>query len=951
MSISTGSLNSHFLCSGSSGMSGIHATPLTIKSKQHPVVVEETNKGGQREGWAQEIVDRIHVSKDRTDVYLRKFVPSTARCPLTDDFTDRDLFSEWTPTPGKEKDSYDTLVRGSSLSCCDKLPDYEKVKAFTELVSNFPEDKRPAFFKAYRVQQQFPFSAFAKDHHKSYPDIAVSFPGVKADALGGKPKWCDIALTMEAKAIEADDPFDKDGLEHVNTQIQLAINARGLLHAHGFLSVFIIGVYGHTLRFLRFDHACAVVSKSLSLKNADHLRLIQRFFWRLVHPCDGGVIVGADPTVRKLNAEDREWVTPHLRELGIDLKTFIWEEARRAEVPCAPGLVDPGESSAFILLKALGVNGRLFSRSTTAWLGLRDTRRWTDGELDEKEDPAPLQLAVIKEAWRQLVRQPESDFYARLQAIAEDQRVGLPGLLCGGDMGEWEVRRWEASLYTDPPPKTQNGVAHAARLAASRTRTADAEPPATATATPLLSSLDVGEAPYPRPMHQTFTWRQLFGDKYWHRERSHMRLVLDTVGRPLNSFQTTRELAVAMRDAIKGHRAAMSGAGILHRDISIGNILIVDDMLTKTSRGGFLHDFDFSTMSRTAPTEDLSLLGAEALAELLIGDDGTYYFMAISLLMVPAEGIVHTISHDLESFYWVLVWIVLRYTNHAHPDGDNTFLNVFPAGDDNKCAASKVVWVKFGAKKLVIPDNQPLTDLMLALSEVVRKHYHDDSLDYDMVLQCFDEVLAPDQKWPENDKAVARALSDLRTNSVMPANNRMGSRKKRRTGGGSKRKASDSEPPPLPEDAEGPVYYDDDADPVAVRADDDAQAPIAAAAVLPAVDDQADQVQDARARREAARGPEKPSKRRKTNSGNPSSGSCYDAVTSTGSNARVPADGPTPAEVPVGNAPQAGPSTGTRSKTRTANNTRSRQGSGCEGPSGSRTGRTRGGSGSGKLRR
>ena len=643
MSISTGSLNSHFLCSSSSGMSGIHATPLTVKSKQHPVVVEETNKGGQREGWAQEIVDRIHVSKDRTDVYLRKFVPSTTRCPLTDDFTDRDLFSEWTPTPGKEKDSYDTLVCGSSVPFCDKRPDHEKVKAFTELVSTFPEDRRPAFFKAYRVQQQFPFSAFAKDHHKSYPDIAVSFPGVKVDALVDKPKWCDIALTMEAKATEADDPFDKDGLEHVNTQIQLAINARGLLHAHGLLSVFIIGVYGHTLRFVRFDHACAVVSKSLSLKNADHLRLIQRFFWRLVHPCDGGVIVGADPTVRKLNAEDREWVIPHLRELGIDLKTFVWEEARRAEVPCAPDLADPGEPSAFILLKALGVNGRLFSRSTTAWLGLRDTRRWTDGELDEEEDPAPLQLAVIKEAWRQLVRQPESDFYARLHAIAEDKRVGLPGLLCGGDMGEWEVRRWEASLYADPSPQTQNGIAHAARLAASRTRTADVEPPATATATPLLSSLDVGEAPYPRPMHQTFTWRQLFGDKYWHRERSHMRLVLDTVGRPLNSFKTTREVAVAMRDAIKGmsvvlsqskwalsrcsfyfhpgHRAAMSGAGILHRDISIGNILIVDDMLTKSSRGGFLHDFDFSTMSREPPTEDLSLLGAEALAELLIGDD------------------------------------------------------------------------------------------------------------------------------------------------------------------------------------------------------------------------------------------------------------------------------------------------------------------------------------------
>lgn len=329
--------------------------------------------------------------------------------------------------------------------------------------------------------------------------------------------------------------------------------------------------------------------------------------------------------------------------------------------------------------------------------------------------------------------------------------------------------------------------------------------------------------------------------------------------------------------------------------------------------------------------------------------------MAISLLMVPAEGIVHTISHDLESFYWVLVWIVLRYTNHAHPDGDNTFLNVFPAGDDNKCATSKQVWLKFGAKKLTIPDNQPLTDLMLKLSAVVMKHYLLDALDYDMILQCFDDALAPDKKWPENDKAVARALPDLRTNSVMPANNRMGSRKKRRTGGGSKRKANDSEPRPLPEDAEGPVYYDDDVDPVAVRTDDDAQGPAAAAAVLPDMDSQV--VQDAQDAHIRDAAPEQPSKRRKTNPGNRSSGSRYDGAASTGSGSCMPADG----SAEMGATPQAGPSTGTRSKTRAANGasrgtgsghaTGSRQGSGREGPSRSRTRRAPRGSGSGKLRR
>ena len=44
-----------------------------------------------------------------------------------------------------------------------------------------------------------------------------------------------------------------------------------------------------------------------------------------------------------------------------------------------------------------------------------------------------------------------------------------------------------------------------------------------------------------------------------------------------------------------GHRQAKERAGVLHRDISLGNILIVDELTTRAYTG-FVHDLDYSSM-------------------------------------------------------------------------------------------------------------------------------------------------------------------------------------------------------------------------------------------------------------------------------------------------------------------------------------------------------------------
>ena len=50
----------------------------------------------------------------------------------------------------------------------------------------------------------------------------------------------------------------------------------------------------------------------------------------------------------------------------------------------------------------------------------------------------------------------------------------------------------------------------------------------------------------------------------------------------------------------------MEKAGVLHRDVSIGNILIVDKPHPSIIFHGFLHDCDYSSMDVDEPSEDSS---------------------------------------------------------------------------------------------------------------------------------------------------------------------------------------------------------------------------------------------------------------------------------------------------------------------------------------------------------
>lgn len=126
--------------------------------------------------------------------------------------------------------------------------------------------------------------------------------------------------------------------------------------------------------------------------------------------------------------------------------------------------------------------------------------------------------------------------------------------------------------------------------------------------------------------------------------RVHQRVILRDYGQPIYKASSRAALLAALKGCIDGHESLWREAGLLHRDISINNLMINEDPSNPSWRS-FLIDLDLAVR-----TERESASGAKGMT-------GTRAFMAIGVLL----GEQHCFMHDLESFFWVLFWICVHY--------------------------------------------------------------------------------------------------------------------------------------------------------------------------------------------------------------------------------------------------------------------------------------------------
>ncbi|KAI0062063.1 hypothetical protein BV25DRAFT_1916357 [Artomyces pyxidatus] len=121
------------------------------------------------------------------------------------------------------------------------------------------------------------------------------------------------------------------------------------------------------------------------------------------------------------------------------------------------------------------------------------------------------------------------------------------------------------------------------------------------------------------------------------------RVLLDTVGIPVFTFTSTRQLISVVWDAIEGHYKAYQ-AGILHGDAGVWNILIGPDGC------GLMIDWDLANK--------LSDLAKSGQHKYRIG---TGQFASAAMLMKPRTH-RHVLAEDLESFLHVITWLALRFS-------------------------------------------------------------------------------------------------------------------------------------------------------------------------------------------------------------------------------------------------------------------------------------------------
>ncbi|GLB41537.1 hypothetical protein LshimejAT787_1001370 [Lyophyllum shimeji] len=347
-----------------------------------------------------------------------------------------------------------------------------------------------------------------------------------------------------------------------------------------------------------------------------------------------------------------------IQELGSDPTVTVLDddETRRLNGITARGRVYPSA-----VVTSVGNDPRKWCTiGPPIWTSMsllgRGTNVWRVREYVEEVDKQPCirgNVMVLKTAWRSSARTPESDIYLSITQPPE----GLAKFECGGDV-----------CIAGYPIAVQNLRSHPVY---SFPRDGDSDPPTAV-------------------LH---------------------RLVLKTVGRPLWEYTTDRDLLTGFRDALQAHKD-LCNQGILHRDISAGNVLLTAN--PNASLRGFITDLEFAriesssltkpevTVTRTispknrydargrllfrtqGTTSTHTTFASTVTVKRGASMTGTAQFMAHAILEASTETnapLVHQAKHDVESFIWVLAYCVMRnlFNRASRPSAPQDAQTQYPA--------------------------------------------------------------------------------------------------------------------------------------------------------------------------------------------------------------------------------------------------------------------------------
>ncbi|CAD6500923.1 BgTH12-06627 [Blumeria graminis f. sp. triticale] len=138
-----------------------------------------------------------------------------------------------------------------------------------------------------------------------------------------------------------------------------------------------------------------------------------------------------------------------------------------------------------------------------------------------------------------------------------------------------------------------------------------------------------------------------------YRNRQKIYIATKPHGRSIGEETTALELLQGIRDVILAHISLFKEVRILHRDVSINNIILTDTAVNN-GRYGLLIDLDLAI--------SLNDVNSEQNRQTMTG---TMEYIALRILQAniyeTGKGYKHTYRHDLESFFYVLVSACIRF--------------------------------------------------------------------------------------------------------------------------------------------------------------------------------------------------------------------------------------------------------------------------------------------------
>ncbi|KAF7296624.1 hypothetical protein HMN09_01070600 [Mycena chlorophos] len=507
------------------------------------------------------------------------------------------------------------------------------IDVLTALVKGFPESNRPTFHNTKDV----PFESLDEDNYTTKPDISATRPGVTTMPS----RWPDNGFTIELKKFL--DAAQSRSADAAIASAQIGRNGRNHLMSIERNYSFTGSLFGHChARIFCFDRTAHVRSQPFNWLDG---RYFAHFLYRLYNPPGyDGRMDGDDFSVSAFSDETRkEEVYAEVRKIPVYGAMFPTMESALGNSRSIVAVRGRGEERA--LVHCITIGERTIYQSDG--LFSRATRVYRVVILEDIGDSAAgLTVFALKDSWRESSRRPEADFYDLIADYCSKKGI---------DMVKEGIAQCHGSVDLSKDDLVPEGCRFAQRS------------------------------------------RLLKGGPDERRVRHHTRTLITPVGRRLREFKRTKDVAVAFRDAIYHHQIAYE-AGVLHRDVSEGNVMFIEAIPADEPQRGFLLDYDYAEFTSAGVAtfketfQDRVDIGVPDLEKSLKNITGTQPFIAIEILR--KKGLVqHACHHDLESFNWLLVWIMLRHMTHKHIAGDLACHKLFDGQDEDQMVQQKDSWL------------------------------------------------------------------------------------------------------------------------------------------------------------------------------------------------------------------------------------------------------------------